>query len=81
MKKAKSVWDTYGQMVINNNRALEVVRMVRDLYPHDITEAPKYDFWEVLGIVQENLERNEKILTAHEKALLALENSMEKELE
>ena len=79
MKSAKSVWDTYSQMVINNKRALEVIRMVRDLYPDALTEVPKYEFGVVLGIVQEILEQNDEVLTAHEEALSGFEKSMEEE--
>lgn len=53
--------------------------MVRDLYPDELMEVPKYEFGVVLGIVQEILEQNDEVLTAHEEALSGFEVSMEEE--
>lgn len=73
MSNEDKLWSTYNQLTINNERALEVVRMVRALYPDEKRSPDDYNFCAVLGVVQDILEKNWDILTSHEEILMELD--------
>lgn len=72
----KELWSTYNNIVINNERAFELIRMVRALLPDEEKSPDDYNFYGVLGIVQDILKNNGADLTRHEEVMMHLDRCL-----
>ncbi len=74
--REKDLWGTYNKIVINNERAFELMRVVQALLPDKKKSPDEYNFHGILGVVQDILENNDGELTRHEDEIMELERSL-----
>lgn len=74
MTREETLWKTYNQLTSNNARAINVIRMVRALLPDEQKSQDDYNFYEVLGVVQDVLQQNWDVLDRQEEVLMELDS-------
>lgn len=73
MSKRDELYEEASNKIRSNmHRAIELIRMVRELMPANKIPEYDYDFYEVLGIALEALNKNEELFDKHEADIMKL---------
>ena len=62
----------FNQIVSNTERARNLIRMIRATMPDRKNDHDKYDYYEMLGIIQDILDGNAEILNRHEEIMMTM---------